>query len=401
MATFKELEKEEEENITNAYAIRELFTKPVIAVTGTSGKTTTTSMIGEILGQKYIIDKSAENCNGIRGINWCIRTLFSLESDYWIQEIGIASTGAMKKHLALVRPHIRVLTNIQEAHTCYFRNKEAYQAEKLHFLTSSPHNSTVIVHSDDPLISTALSTLDSSIKIIRCGSSENDDIQLLDYTMNADAASSSARVCIKGNGQFSFRLNGIGKHYAENACLAIACGLQCGISAEVACTVLSNYTFLEGRGLIQTVQNLMIYNYGYNMVPHACLRNLTEFKKIPSANKLIILGGDACDILRTNKDRLYGAILEEACGITDNIVIYTQKGIVNPLIEKLKLPVFYQFEEVYYHLKECLIDTAPYYIFIQTNNTMNAGALLSMYLNTTTHNEENPDGDDIVQNIEE
>jgi hypothetical protein len=128
------------------------------------------------------------------------------------------------------------------------------------------------------------------------------------------------------------------------------------------------------------------------MIPNACIKNLEAFKLIPSKNKFIILGGELCEILPSNRNLLYRPIIDFALSITKNTLITTKKGVLNAIVSEYDLPVFYNIEEIYYHLKESIENTGElYYIFIQTNSFSNIGELLKLYFSTPVINEEEAD----------
>jgi len=351
---------------------RRLFTKPVISITGTSGKTTTTNMIYKILQQQYTVNKSHDNSNSMDGIEWCFRTKFDLESDYWVQEIGIGKPGDMSKCLDMVKPTIRVITNVQEAHSCFFHSTEHYQKEKLSFISSAPENSTVIINNDDPLIKAEIAGLKRKIDIIRCGSSESDDVQLVSYTLNPNNITSTITIKVKSGESITFTMNGIGRHYAEDACLAVACGIHCKVPIPAIEQALQNLSLPETRGKIFRIKNLVIYNYSHNMVGGACLKNIETFQQLDSENNLVILGGGVFDVVKKNGDEIYKKILTVARGITPNVVIFDNihRGeVVGKGWGRFNLPVFDAVDDMYNHILAC-VSEKPLYVFIQTPNHM-------------------------------
>lgn len=67
-------------------------------------KTTTTSMIFNVLHTKYSLNESPENSNGFKGIRNNFANIFNLQKKYWIQEIGIDHYNEMLVKLALTKP---------------------------------------------------------------------------------------------------------------------------------------------------------------------------------------------------------------------------------------------------------------------------------------------------------
>ena len=362
---------------------RDSYTNKVVAISGTCGKTTTTAMIRAVLSTIYNVTKSFQNSNGSSGIYWCINSVHTLDADYWIQEIGIASPGGMKRRLDLVRPDIRVLTNIYESHTEFFNTKEEYFAEKLYLLESAPPNSTVIINSDDARINEYVFDSTKNLTIYRCGSSDTDDIQLLSYTTNPDYKSSTAIVRIAGQGEFSFQLNGVGRHYAQNACLAIACGIHCNVSVDNILAGLSSFMFLSNRGSIVTHKNLVIYKHTYNLIAKACLENLKEFRNIASEQKIIVISGDVCEIHDTDRIRLYTPIINEALATTKHVIIFAKPYTLNPVLKEHTIPVLYQYGDVYkkiMNIRNTFSADEKTYIFFQTDSIIKSESVIDALL---------------------
>jgi len=180
---------------------RKQFNKPIISVTGSCGKTTTCLLIYNIFkNYGFKINKSHENSNSGIGIVWNINNLFNLESDFWIQEIGIGKKNEMDQNLNIVKPNIRILTNIYDAHLENFLIKEDYYEEKLKFIRLSYPNSQIIVNNDNLLIKNEIKKdfySKKKINIIRCGQLEDNDIRLVKYNLNNDNISSDYVIKIK------------------------------------------------------------------------------------------------------------------------------------------------------------------------------------------------------------
>ena len=360
---------------------RNEFKNVVISVSGTCGKTTTTYFTHKVLKTCYKIDKSHSNKNGEVGIPVCINTMFDLNSDYWLQEIGIASPGAMKKHLDLLRPRIRILTNVNNAHSVYFKNMKHYQDEKLLFINLAPDDSTIIINNDDPLICAEKEKIIKSgknIKIISCGTNSTDDVQLIEYKLNPNNIRSSfhVRINMNINQDIFFNLNCIGKHYGIDACLAIACGVYCDVPILYIQNALDNTNLYEKRGKIHSIRNLLVYDYTFNMVSAACINNLEEFNNIDSPNKVIIIGGNAWDVLEPEKSIDYYNIVNKAFKITDCVIVYNSKhlSLNTDVIGKFPLTKIINTEDemVDYIKTLTKILTEKWYIFIQTPNVLNS-----------------------------
>ncbi len=345
---------------------RNKYKNTVISVTGTSGKTTTVKMIHDIIKSTYTVDKTLENNNSTRGIPYCVNSYFNLNSKFWVIEMGIGCVNGMTRLLQLVKPHIRVITNIDKAHTDTFANNYEYQIEKLKYLKNLPPDTVLIINTDDPILSTL--KFNSNIKVIKCGSKETDDIQLLYHTLNPDNISSTVKVRIFNESPIEFKLTSIGFHYGIDACLAIGCAYYLKVPITNIKNSLNQYKFYENRGSIIVKPYYTLYDYSYSCVPYACLKNLESFKNIVSNNKLIILGSK------------YGIIqleqlLDSSIKITDNIIIYSKKNLTFNSNSKYSntnsnIKICYNFDTILDNIKLLIKNNGKLSIFIQASNEM-------------------------------
>ena len=120
----------------------------VIAITGSSGKTTLKTFIGKILneyGKTYFSQKSFNNYIGVPF------SLSNLESDhkYGVFEIGMSNKGEIKRLSSLVKPDIAIITNIGEAHIENFDNLNGIAEAKSEIIQNINKGGYLILNRDD------------------------------------------------------------------------------------------------------------------------------------------------------------------------------------------------------------------------------------------------------------
>jgi UDP-N-acetylmuramyl pentapeptide synthase len=316
-------------SVRNAVIKRRKFKSTVIGVTGTCGKTTTCKFIHDILKEFVTIDATTNNRNNIVGISYSINDLFDLKNKYWLFEMGVGSPGQMNCALKIVRPRIRVITNIGVAHTSQFENGEkGYVNEKLSFIREMPQGTTLIINNEDERLSKF--EYQKDINLIRCGTKPTDDVQLVSYFGN----DKESIVGIKYKNEIiNFKMNGIGQHNAINLCLAMGCALSVVPFTKIKDKINNmNINMHQNRGNIIEKKNIVFYNHTYNCVPQSVLANLEGFKCINCKNKLIVLG----DMTGLQNIRApHSNVIKKCLTITNpnNIIIFSPFGFYKNIIQ--------------------------------------------------------------------
>jgi|ADurb_H2B_03_Slu_FD_contig_123_4887_length_9231_multi_9_in_2_out_2_9 UDP-N-acetylmuramoyl-tripeptide--D-alanyl-D-alanine ligase len=132
---------------------RHRYQLPVIAITGSSGKTTTKDLVAAVLSQKYHTLKTAGNFNNEYGIP---QTLFNLgpEHEMAVIEMGMDHLGDIAKSISSVDPDIGVITNIGLCHIERLKTQENIFEAKKEILQTLTEEGIALVNGDDPFLKT-------------------------------------------------------------------------------------------------------------------------------------------------------------------------------------------------------------------------------------------------------
>ena len=141
---------------------RKLFRSPVIAVTGSAGKTIVKEWLADILGQTIPVIRSPKSYNSQIGVPLSVLKLDE-NIKLGIFEAGISMPGEMEKLQRIIDPDIGVITNIGDAHSENFPDNRTKAAEKLKLFTDA----SMIIYCSDHEVDQDLILHDEELKIKR------------------------------------------------------------------------------------------------------------------------------------------------------------------------------------------------------------------------------------------
>lgn len=269
--------------------LRSKYNIPLIAVTGSNGKTTTKELIYNILSTKYNVLKSINSNNNHIGVPL---TLFELKPEHEIVvlELGMNHLGEIRKLSNVCKPNVAVITNIGTAHIGNLGSKKKIFKAKMEILKGM-NKGYLVINGDDKY----LKKIKSRKHIIyRCGFKVNNQI----YAYNIKTTINKSVFDIKVlDENYKLTFNVPSKHLITNVLLAIQVGLLFKINIKDIVKVIEEYQPLDKRmNIIKLKRNNVMIADCYNSSYESLIGVLELIKKIPT-NKVIILG----DILELGK----------------------------------------------------------------------------------------------------
>ncbi len=262
--------------------IRNKYPIPLIAITGSNGKTTTKEILNYILSSKYKVLKNDGNHNNIFGVT---ETLFKLDDSYdlIVMELGTNKIGEISYLSKLCNPDLSIITNIGSSHLEFFNSKKEIFKEKYSIINgmSIPR---LIVNGDSKYL--------KKIKKYKCGTKKNND--LVAYNINLYDDYLTYNIFI--DKEYKIKLNTPCKHFINDSLLAIKASLDYGIDINTIINKLESFTMLDKRFQIEKINNLTIINDCYNSSYESIVGGINYLKRL-KGKKLLILG----DILELGK----------------------------------------------------------------------------------------------------
>ena len=166
---------------------RSLVDIPVIAITGSVGKTSTKDLISSVVSQKYTVLKTEGNYNNAIGLPLTILRL--KDEEVMILEMGMNHEGEIRLLTNIAKPTIGVITNIGTAHIGNLGSRENILKAKLEIVEGLPFNGTLIINNDNDIMHSHLEEIKNKIRVITTGIKNESDIMATNIDSQIDCSS--------------------------------------------------------------------------------------------------------------------------------------------------------------------------------------------------------------------
>ena len=263
---------------------RQRFSIPIIAITGSNGKTTTKDMTAAVLGSRFPVLKTEANFNNEIGLPL---TLLNLSSEHQaaVVELGMRGLGEIKELADIARPTIAVVTNVGETHIERLGSIDAIAQAKGELVEAIADTGIVVLNSDNPYVREMGSK--TGARKVYYGLSEQADIRA-ERIINRD--NGIEFVCVAGKACFPVQLTSPGRHNVYNALAAIAVGLELGLTEEEIRSGLLKFTAGSMRLHIERRGDFTIINDAYNASPLSMAAAVDTLNDVAPGRKIAVLG---------------------------------------------------------------------------------------------------------------
>ena len=289
-----------------ARARRRLFADgtPVVAITGSSGKTSTKEMIRAALGARYRVHATSRNLNNRVGVPLTILSAPD-ETEALVVEAGASVPGEIAKLRDIIEPTIAVITNIGYAHVEGFGSLEGVMAEKLSLLDRAP---VAILGSGPDAMWPEARRRTQVIPAALPGKTTDDT--LLDRYLDKDG---HPRLTLDSGETIT--LPALGIHQLENAQIALAVAQRAGVDHDAAVRALAGLQLPEGRGDVREVGGLLVIDDSYNANPASMRRAVQTASWLAARQRrpLVVVVGTMLE-LGPESARLHAEAASEIAG---------------------------------------------------------------------------------------
>ena len=254
---------------------RSKYNIPIVAITGSVGKTSTKDIVASVISQKYKVLKTAGNLNNDIGMPLMILKL--KDEEVLVLEMGMNHAGEISYLSKIAKPTLAIITNVGSAHIGNLGSRENILKAKLE-IRDGLSGKLIINNDNDMLHDYYLSNKDN---IITVGINNDSDIMAKD-------------ISYEGNTSYKYNdtlinLNVGGEAFIYNSMLAIAAGKELGLSMEEIKKGIESFELTKSRLQIYNVNGYKIidetYNANYDSMREA-IKNLGK----ESGRKIAVLG---------------------------------------------------------------------------------------------------------------
>ena len=266
---------------------REKFTGTVVAVTGSTGKTSVKELIASILGQLGSVHFTKGNFNNHIGVPLTMLSM-EVDADFAVIEMGASGGGEIGYLCAIAKPNIALINNVQLAHIEGFGSIEGVAAAKGEIYSGLQESGTAVLNIDQAWADQWLDLIGSR----DCMTFSVD---------NPEADISAANIVALDNGCCQFNLQTKigsqlvtlsipGRHSVANALAATACAVAAGANLEQVVTGLELATSPDRRLQIKPLPNgAVVIDDSYNASPSS-VRAAIDVLAASGGRKILVLG---------------------------------------------------------------------------------------------------------------
>lgn len=265
---------------------RSLYDIPVIAVTGSVGKTSTKDIIASVMSEKYHTLKTQGNLNNHIGLPLTILGLKDHEA--LVVEMGMNNFGEIRVLTNIAHPTMCVITNIGTSHIGNLGSRENILKAKLEILEGMKKDGIVIVNNDNDLLHTWAEENKENYHIVTYGIQNQSDIMAEEIQMETYKSTYQTQV----NGKTEDVIVPVsGEHFVYNSLCAICVGLNNQIPMIDIKQGIAKFELTKNRMEILELKNgVTVINDVYNASFDSMKASLKYLGTFQNRRKVAILG---------------------------------------------------------------------------------------------------------------
>ncbi|MCW5696745.1 MAG: UDP-N-acetylmuramoylalanyl-D-glutamyl-2,6-diaminopimelate--D-alanyl-D-alanine ligase [Bauldia sp.] len=275
----------------------------IVAVTGSTGKTSTKDMLMAALGGPRVAHGAPASFNNHWGVPLTLARM-PADAPFAVFEIGMNHAGEIAPLSRMVQPHVAIVTNVEPVHLAHFASVDEIAAAKAEIFAGLPVDGIAILNRDNARFDLlAQLAVDQGVKqIVSFGAHPEAHARLEDVVLETEGSTVSASIL---GHELTYSLSLPGRHMVENSLAVLAAAILLGREPNAAAEALATHRAGKGRGeqtrLKLRVGEALLIDESYNANPasmRAALALLGQTAPAIGGKRLAVLG----DMLELGSD---------------------------------------------------------------------------------------------------
>ena len=272
---------------------RNRFRIPVVAVTGSNGKTTTKEMVAAVLAQRWTVLKTEGNLNNRIGVP---QTLLRLTARHQaaVVEMGVDQKGQTTRLCEIVRPTIGLITNVGPDHLEFFGSMEASAQAKAELLNLMSPDGAVVLNADDAYFDYLASQ--ARCPVLSFGRSSRAQVRATELVSD-QRRGMTFRLVFSGRTRHPLvTLQAYGAHNLSNALAAAAVGHLLGVTGTKIAKGLARFRPAAMRSQVSFLSGVRVINDCYNANPASMKAAIEMLVELGSGKRTVAVLGDMLEL---------------------------------------------------------------------------------------------------------
>jgi UDP-N-acetylmuramoyl-tripeptide--D-alanyl-D-alanine ligase len=270
---------------TLATAVRKLWGKTAIGITGSMGKTTTKEVTAHLLSLRYRVHKTKGNFNNHFGLPLGLLTLEPAH-EVAVIEMGMSHGGEIATLARIARPNQAIVTAVGPVHLEFFDSLAGIARAKYELIEALPAAGTAILNADDPYVSQFGRNFKG--KVIMFGLSSAADIRA--ENIQLIGAEGTRFDLITRELRQTVHMPLLGTHNVYNVLAAAAVAYEHGITPSEVAEGLPTLALPDKRGQVVQLDNITVLNDCYNSSPKALMAAVDTLAAIAAQRRIVVAG---------------------------------------------------------------------------------------------------------------
>ncbi len=260
---------------------------PILAITGSAGKTSTRSLIAHVLRHHgMMVRETPKNFNNHIGLPISVLQIHERD-EIAILEMGTSGIGEIRNLCEIAVPDYGIITSIAHAHIGGFGSIDNVQIAKYELLDAVKENGILFINNDDP----------------RVAAYPKDERKRITYAINNEADVKFDVIDIDNMGKHTLglddthmKLQSSGRGAAINAVVAYAFASTIGLDERETITAIESFEPARGRGKIENWKGIILIDDTYNANPFSVKNAIHALEKMDADGKKLMVFGDMLEM---------------------------------------------------------------------------------------------------------